>query len=679
MSPRPLYEGSDHNLTSNRTVGNPHPQYMRKKEDFVDLYATFHSATLWGARPDTGANMTAELQAAFDNAPLGSTIYVRPGTYVVSPGSLALSRNVNLWAYGAVLDIGTTAIAAGQAVLTIGNTKSSGGSDKVRKQSYRGLWVKRSPAGTLSADATGIGIKYLSLYECHIEDMIATSFAKGHLCTGSYNVTDGESGLAYCNFFNLHAFDCRYGYRLEPGDATAGPPAKSGWCNGNRFFGGRIANGFTDILAVGDGASVNAALYIQWQMAGGSPEAHECNDNHFYGVNFENLWARKIFNESRYNTFFGCRYETARAGAPFANRGVYWGSVPNNTDIEFKDTTGLGGGSLGAIMHGYDLINNIISLPAGSQNYVEDQQYHTHGDLARHVIRGSGSTPPMQISNDSGGTQPGYALLASNRADLRLVLKESPDASAYVAGIVGYTGGSGGTERNWLGLRNASPYWWAVQKGFRVNVSGDADGDFVVQGDTVADLIHVDASTDFVGINTATPGDRLDVVGTTRVRATAGDAFMVADASNNEKFWVDTDTLVCMVTGNLDFVVDGGLADLRGDATVSGILSSGARTLGRVGVADANHNVGVNDEIIAYTSISAARTVNLQAAATAGAGRIIRVKDESGSCSVVNTITIDGSGAETIDGAATLVLAAARASATIYCDGAAWHILGRYL
>lgn len=49
-----------------------------------------------------------------------------------------------------------------------------------------------------------------------------------------------------------------------------------------------------------------------------------------------------------------------------------------------------------------------------------------------------------------------------------------------------------------------------------INEAG-ADKDFRVEGDTDTNLIFVDASTDFVGIGTGTPGSKLDVKGTLRL------------------------------------------------------------------------------------------------------------------------------------------------------------------
>lgn len=83
------------------------------------------------------------------------------------------------------------------------------------------------------------------------------------------------------------------------------------------------------------------------------------------------------------------------------------------------------------------------------------------------------------------------------------------------------------------------------------------------------------------------------------------------------------------------------------------------------------YTVLATDYYIGVTSTAAARTINLEAAATAGAGRVLIIKDESGGAGT-NNITIDGNGAETIDGAGTLVIATNYGVATIICSGTAW-------
>jgi len=77
-----------------------------------------------------------------------------------------------------------------------------------------------------------------------------------------------------------------------------------------------------------------------------------------------------------------------------------------------------------------------------------------------------------------------------------------------------------------------------------------------------------------------------------------------------------------------------------------------------------------NDCVVGVTDTSVARTVTL-GSVSAFANNIVIVKDESGAAGT-NNITIATEGAETIDGAATLVISANYGAARLYCDGTNW-------
>lgn len=70
-----------------------------------------------------------------------------------------------------------------------------------------------------------------------------------------------------------------------------------------------------------------------------------------------------------------------------------------------------------------------------------------------------------------------------------------------------------------------------VTQGAVINESG-ADSDTRIEGDTEVNLLFADASTDRVGIGTATPSERLDVVGGNVSITTAGNGLHVAEGSN---------------------------------------------------------------------------------------------------------------------------------------------------
>lgn len=95
-----------------------------------------------------------------------------------------------------------------------------------------------------------------------------------------------------------------------------------------------------------------------------------------------------------------------------------------------------------------------------------------------------------------------------------------------------------------------------------------------------------------------------------------------------------------------------------------------ALTVNRRLVTDANQTATIADFIIAFPALAASRTLNLPAAATA-AGKVLIVKDEGGTA-VSGNITLDPSGAELIDGAATKSISTAYGVLRVYCTGTAW-------
>lgn len=86
------------------------------------------------------------------------------------------------------------------------------------------------------------------------------------------------------------------------------------------------------------------------------------------------------------------------------------------------------------------------------------------------------------------------------------------------------------------------------------------------------------------------------------------------------------------------------------------------------------YTVTVDDgtKVLAVDATAGAVTITLLAAATAGDGFELTIKKTDSSA---NAVTIDGNGAETIDGAATLVLPAQNDSVTIRSDGSNWLVV----
>jgi Major tropism determinant N-terminal domain len=93
-------------------------------------------------------------------------------------------------------------------------------------------------------------------------------------------------------------------------------------------------------------------------------------------------------------------------------------------------------------------------------------------------------------------------------------------------------------------------------------------------------------------------------------------------------------------------------------------------TNARTAVADANYAALTSDRSIAFTAITAARTVTLPAASAFPTGVALLVFDESGACSATNTITLAAAGADKIDGAASAFISSAYGHLATQSNGA---------
>ena len=98
--------------------------------------------------------------------------------------------------------------------------------------------------------------------------------------------------------------------------------------------------------------------------------------------------------------------------------------------------------------------------------------------------------------------------------------------------------------------------------------------------------------------------------------------------------------------------------------------------LSRTPVNDLNYTALTTDRIIAYTAITASRTVTLPAAAAFPQGAALWIVDESGACSSSINMIVTHSGSDVIDGAASAVLIAAYDSICLTSNGISkWTLL----
>ena len=108
--------------------------------------------------------------------------------------------------------------------------------------------------------------------------------------------------------------------------------------------------------------------------------------------------------------------------------------------------------------------------------------------------------------------------------------------------------------------------------------------------------------------------------------------------------------------------------------TINGGIANGGHSVFHVTpVVDADYVVGAEDETVAVTQLTAARTVTLPGAPATG--RRVKVKDADGSATALKTITVSGNG-HNIDGAAQSVIALAFGRLVVEYTGARWSVVG---
>lgn len=113
---------------------------------------------------------------------------------------------------------------------------------------------------------------------------------------------------------------------------------------------------------------------------------------------------------------------------------------------------------------------------------------------------------------------------------------------------------------------------------------------------------------------------------------------------------------------------------IRTTTPITNFHINGGMAYNRTAVADAAYSILTTDYIVALTSITAARIFTLPTAVGV-TGQAYVIKDESGSVSGTNTLTIATTSSQTIDGATTAVITVPYTSLTVYSNGSNWGII----
>ena len=164
---------------------------------------------------------------------------------------------------------------------------------------------------------------------------------------------------------------------------------------------------------------------------------------------------------------------------------------------------------------------------------------------------------------------------------------------------------------------------------FVINEQG-LDIDFRIEGDTDANLLFVDASTDRVGIGTNTPGALLDVRGAAIFNEAGADAdFRIEGDTNANLFFLDAsaDTIAL---GDITVTSGGNISEYRNVSTtnwgVPAIYGTAARVTGQTAqsVAVATYTVGAADG-----SFEVSGNVNVTASVTHSFSLDVTYTDET--------------------------------------------------
>ena len=92
-------------------------------------------------------------------------------------------------------------------------------------------------------------------------------------------------------------------------------------------------------------------------------------------------------------------------------------------------------------------------------------------------------------------------------------------------------------------------------------------------------------------------------------------------------------------------------------------------------VADVAYTASIDDQYIEYTSLTTTRIVTLPLVADVVDGKYYVVKDGTGNAAAGKKITVDGNGAETVDGSANYEIDSAYGWVLLVKRGTEWHVV----
>lgn len=185
-----------------------------------------------------------------------------------------------------------------------------------------------------------------------------------------------------------------------------------------------------------------------------------------------------------------------------------------------------------------------------TQKSEQFQAINTDGSLDGIAVKqkASGVGAALRVDSDSTVSPAAVVQGAGDLLDLR-------DATGASQFLVSNTGGLT-VNGNQAVTGNYTITGDLTVNGATVLNEAGADKDTRIEGDTNANLVFVDASTDRVGIGTATPGNLLDVSGGDLSVSTAGKGLKVANGANAKFGTLTLNGATPVVTSNTSVTAD---------------------------------------------------------------------------------------------------------------------------
>lgn len=154
----------------------------------------------------------------------------------------------------------------------------------------------------------------------------------------------------------------------------------------------------------------------------------------------------------------------------------------------------------------YPLINLLVSRPGGYQGGTASIDFDTR-DRGNNFNRGI-------MARVAGGAMPNTGMNSLNGGYLEFSVAPTGTTVPTARMVIDRNG--------YVGIGTTSPASILDVRGSAVFNEAGADFDFRVEGDTDANLLFVDASTDRIGIGTSAPGCKLQVIGNIGISTTSG-------------------------------------------------------------------------------------------------------------------------------------------------------------